>query len=202
MTAPGFGEAAFDFFEGIEADNSKAYWTDHAQTYRLAVKEPMEALIAALEPEFGPGSMFRPHRDVRFSRDKSPYKTHAGALARKHGTTGLYVQLDADGLYAAAGCYQMAPDQLQRFRRAVDDEIAGAGLEHVLAALSAYEVGGEQLAAPGHEGGPPTIHGWTCCAARASTPGAGGRPRSGCTHRRSPSGSPRRGVSSHRSRSG
>lgn len=145
MTFSGFGEGACEFFEGLEADNSKAYWTDHAELYRTAVREPMEALLAALEPEFGPGSMFRPHRDVRFAKDKSPYKAHAGALARRHATTGLYVQLDADGLYAAAGCYQMAPAQLDRFRRAIDDDVIGGALEKLLVALSDYEIGGDQV---------------------------------------------------------
>jgi len=71
-TFAGFGERATDFFAGLEADNSKAYWEDHRATYEAEVRAPMLALLAALEPEFGPGTMFRPYRDVRFSKDKSP----------------------------------------------------------------------------------------------------------------------------------
>lgn len=148
MSFTGIGEDAFDFYAGLEADNSKAYWTDHAETYRTAVKEPMEALLAELAPEFGTGSLFRPYRDVRFSHDKSPYKTHAGALLRKEGSTGgLYLQVGSDGMLVAAGYYQMAPDQLERFRRAVDDDLAGAALERLLGALAkkGLETRGEQV---------------------------------------------------------
>jgi uncharacterized protein (TIGR02453 family) len=149
MSFSGIGEDAFDFYAGLEADNSKAYWTDHAETYRAAVKEPMEALLAELAPEFGPGSLFRPFRDVRFSKDKSPYKTHAAALLRKEGTTGgLYLQVGADGMLVGAGYYHMAPDQVERYRRAVDDDVAGSQLEKTLASLATDGFGkrGEQVA--------------------------------------------------------
>ena len=147
MTFTGFGEDAFDFYAGLSADNSKAYWTDHADTYRAAVREPMEALLAAVEPEFGAGTLFRPYRDVRFSKDKSPYKDHAGAVVGRTDTGGYYVQVGADGLYAAAGYYQLAPDQLDRFRRAIDDEINGPALERIVADLAAagYRIEGEQV---------------------------------------------------------
>jgi uncharacterized protein (TIGR02453 family) len=147
MTFTGFGEDAFDFYTGLSADNSKAYWTDHAETYRSAVREPMEALLAAVEPEFGAGAMFRPYRDVRFSKDKSPYKDHAGAVVGRTGSGGYYVQVGSAGLYAAAGYYQLAPDQLDRFRRAIDDEVNGPALERIVAGLAAagYRIEGEQV---------------------------------------------------------
>ncbi len=147
MTFTGFGEDAFDFYAGLSADNSKAYWTDHVSQYQEQVKEPMEALLTALAPEFGAGSMFRPYRDVRFSKDKSPYKDHAGAVAGRTDTGGYYVQVGADGLYAAAGYYQLASDQVDRFRRAIDDSVNGPALEKIVATLAAagYQVAGEQL---------------------------------------------------------
>jgi uncharacterized protein (TIGR02453 family) len=147
MKFEGFGEGAFDFYEGLSADNSKAYWSDHTDLYRTAVKEPMETLLAVLEPEFGTGSMFRPYRDVRFSRDKSPYKDHAGAVLGRTDAGGYYVQVGADGLYAAAGYYQLATDQLERFRRAIDDELNGPALERIVADLAAagYRIQGEQV---------------------------------------------------------
>jgi uncharacterized protein (TIGR02453 family) len=90
----------------------------------------MQALLAVLEPEFGPGKIFRPYRDVRFSKDKTPYKNHCGA------TVGpFYVQVGADGLMAAGGYYQMASDQVARFRTAVDDERRGTDLQRRLAAI-------------------------------------------------------------------
>lgn len=130
MTFTGFGEYAVEFFDGLEADNSKAYWTDQRGVYESDVRAPMQALLAALEPEFGTGKIFRPYRDVRFSADKTPYKTHCGAIAG-----AFYVQVGADGLMAAGGYYQMAPDQVARFRTAVDDDRRGTDLEKRLAAV-------------------------------------------------------------------
>ncbi len=139
MTFAGFGEGAVEFFDGLEADNSKAYWTDHRTVYEADVLAPMRALLTDLEPEFGPGKVFRPYRDMRFSADKTPYKTHCGATVGPY-----YVQVGPDGLLAAGGYYQMAPDQVARFRTAVDDDRRGAALEKRLARLDA-EIGGETL---------------------------------------------------------
>jgi uncharacterized protein (TIGR02453 family) len=138
----GFGEGAVEFYDGLIADNSRAYWTDQRVVYERDVREPMQELLATVEPEFGPGKIFRPYRDVRFARDKSPYKTHCGA------TVGpFYVHVGADGLMAAGGYYRMAPDQIARFRAAVDDERRGTDLEKRLAALRAegFTVAGETL---------------------------------------------------------
>jgi len=81
---------ALEFYEGLEADNSKTYWQANRSVYDGCVRAPMEALLADLEAEFGPGKVFRPYRDVRFSRDKSPYKTHA-ALWFYHRDAGRQV---------------------------------------------------------------------------------------------------------------
>jgi len=143
MTAfSGFGEGAVEFYDGLLVDNSKAYWTDHREVYEADVRAPMQGLLADLEPEFGPGKIFRPYRDVRFSNDKTPYKTHCGATAGP-----FYVQVGADGLMAAGGHYQMASDQVARFRTAVDDERRGTDLEKLLAVLRAdgITVAGETL---------------------------------------------------------
>lgn len=82
----------------------------------------MEELLAELAPEFGEGKIFRPYRDVRFSGDKSPYKTAIAATLAGGG----YVQFSADGLAAGCGMYTMAPDQLERYRRA-GIEVSGHG---------------------------------------------------------------------------
>jgi uncharacterized protein (TIGR02453 family) len=140
----GFGEGAVEFYDGLAADNSKAYWTDHRQLYERDVLAPMQALLAALESEFGPGKVFRPYRDVRFSRDKTPYKTACGATAGP-----FYVQLSADGLMAAGGGYRWESDQVARFRTAVDDERRGCDLEARLAAVGAATVDGAGLVVAG-----------------------------------------------------
>jgi uncharacterized protein (TIGR02453 family) len=131
MAFKGWPVEALEFYEGLEADNSKVYWTDHKHTYTSAVHAPMAALLLDLAPEFGEGRVFRPYRDVRFSADKSPYKTSIAA------TVGSgYVQLSADGLFAGAGQYHMAPDQLDRYRKAVAANPTGGALEEVIADLT------------------------------------------------------------------
>ena len=139
----GFPEEALVFYEGLEADNTKAYWTDHKAVYERAVREPLDALLAELAPEFGTAKVFRPYRDVRFSKDKSPYKTAAAAVLEGDGS--LYLQLGADGLYVGGGYWHTETDQVQRLRAAVDDDRSGRALQAVLDGLAGWEVMGERL---------------------------------------------------------
>ena len=141
--APGFPEEALVFFEGLEADNTKAYWTDHRGVYDRAVRAPLDALLAELAPEFGTAKVFRPYRDVRFSKDKTPYKTHAAAVVEQDGS--LYVQLGADGLFVGGGYWHTESDQVQRLRAAVDDDLSGRQLQAVLDDLAGWERMGERL---------------------------------------------------------
>jgi len=127
----GWSSEALAFFEGLEADNSKAYWQDHKGDYEHFVHRPMADLLADLEPEFGEAKIFRPYRDVRFSRDKSPYKTNIAATL----SGGGYISFSADGLGAGSGYYVMASDQLDRFRRAIDDNRTGKELEKLVKTL-------------------------------------------------------------------
>ncbi len=128
MAFRGWPAEALEFFEGLEADNSKTYWQRNKPIYEDIVRSPMEELLAELEPEWGEGRIFRPYRDIRFSADKSPYKTHIGAMVGDG-----YVQLTADGLGVGSGMWEMAPDQLERYRSAVDDGRSGAKLARVVA---------------------------------------------------------------------
>jgi uncharacterized protein (TIGR02453 family) len=143
----GFPEQALVFYEGLRADNSKAYWSDHRATYERCVKAPMEALLAELEPEFGAAKLFRPYRDVRFAKDKTPYKDHAGAVVQGDdaGAGALYVQLSADGLYVGGGYWRMETDQAQRLRAAIADELTGAALQRILDDLGEWDLYGERL---------------------------------------------------------
>jgi uncharacterized protein (TIGR02453 family) len=129
VTFNGWPAEALEFYEGLEADNSRAYWTAHKAVYDEVVRAPMLALLSDLEDEFGEGRIFRPYRDVRFSPDKSPYKTAIGATLADGG----YVQLSARGLAAGSGMYQMAADQLDRYRRAVAEDLTGERLRAVIA---------------------------------------------------------------------
>ena len=121
MAFTGWPAAAIEFYDGLEEDNSRSYWQANRAVYERAVKAPMDGLLAELAAEFGVGRIFRPNRDVRFSVDKSPYKTAIGATLEHGG----YIQLSAAGLACGSGMYVMAPDQLERFRAAVADDRTG-----------------------------------------------------------------------------
>lgn len=123
MAFHGWKVEALEFFEGLEADNSKTYWQRNKDMYENLVRAPMEELLAELEPEWGDGRIFRPYRDIRFSRDKSPYKTAIGATVGDG-----YVQVDARGLAVGSGMWEMAPDQLERYRAAVSEDRSGEEL--------------------------------------------------------------------------
>lgn len=142
MAFTGWPAEAIEFYEGLEADNSKVYWQANKVVYEEAVYAPMAALLAELSAEFGEAKIFRPYRDVRFSRDKSPYKTAIGASLESGG----YVQFSAGGLGVGSGMHLMAPDQLERYRAAVADAVSGTALERIVAALAkkGIEVGGRE----------------------------------------------------------
>jgi len=124
---------AIEFFEGLEADNSKAYWQDNKAVYEQAVKAPMSELLAELAEEFGEGKIFRPFRDVRFSADKSPYRTNIAATLGSDG----YLHLSSTGLGAGRGMYMMANDQLERYRQAVSMDTTGVDLVKLVASTAA-----------------------------------------------------------------
>ncbi|KQS67543.1 DUF2461 domain-containing protein [Modestobacter sp. Leaf380] len=137
MSFTGFPDEGLVFYEGLEADNSKSFWTEHKSTYDEHVKVPMQALVEELAAEFGTPKLFRPYRDVRFSKDKTPYKTHQGAVLHLPGAGvgAWYVEVSADGLQARGGSWRMQPDQVERYRRAVDDDVPGGQLEQIVAKL-------------------------------------------------------------------
>jgi uncharacterized protein (TIGR02453 family) len=139
MAFKGWKVEALEFFDGLEAENTKAYWQRNKDVYETLVRAPMEELLAELAPEWGEGRIFRPYRDVRFSADKSPYKTN---IAATNG--GGYIHLSAEGLGAGSGMWEMAPDQLERYRQAVDAESSGTAIQRIAADLGAagYELQG------------------------------------------------------------
>jgi uncharacterized protein (TIGR02453 family) len=133
VTFKGWSSEAVEFFEGLEMDNSRDYWQAHKSVYDEKVRRPMEELLEELGTEFGEGKIFRPNRDVRFSLDKSPYKTNiAGTLSK-----GGYVSFSADGLGVGSGMYMPMPDQLEKLRKAIADNRTGAQLERLVNAVKA-----------------------------------------------------------------
>jgi uncharacterized protein (TIGR02453 family) len=143
----GFPEAALDFYDDLEMDNTKSFWEAHKDVYTQAVREPMLALTGALGEEFGPAKVFRPYRDVRFAADKTPYKTHQGAFVAVGPATGWYVQISAAGVRVGAGYYHAGGPDLARIRTAIDTEHSGEELAALLARLrkKGFEINGEQL---------------------------------------------------------
>ena len=135
MAFRGFPPEAITFYEGLEAENSKSYWTAHKDIYERAVKEPFEALCEEIDEAYRPLRLFRPYRDVRFSADKTPYKTAAAASGESEDGSVYYVQLSATGIFVGSGQYHMAADQLERFRAAVDDDPSGRELEGIVGAM-------------------------------------------------------------------
>ena len=115
------------------------------------MKAPFLALSDEIAGEFGPLHVFRPNRDIRFAKDKSPYKTAAAAVTESQGGASYYVQISSEGLYVGSGYYHLMPDQLERFRAAVDDTRSGPKLAGAVDTMrkQRYEVASRDVAAAG-----------------------------------------------------
>jgi uncharacterized protein (TIGR02453 family) len=141
MAFGGWPEEALTFYEGLEADNSKPYWTAHKAVYDAAVHAPMAELVEELAAELGgEAKIFRPYRDIRFSSDKTPYKTHIGATIGGNA----YVQFSADGLGSGAGMWHLDTEGLTAYRSAVAVAPSGERLEEIIAGIekAGHEVHG------------------------------------------------------------
>ena len=128
---PGLGA----FFKELAANNDREWFQAHKPVYEAEVRQPFGALVEALAFAFATQdiplrgdakrSLFRIHRDVRFSKNKSPYKTNAGAVLSRDGTTKgkgiLYVQVagEVNGAFLAMGFYRPEPADLAAIRRAI-----------------------------------------------------------------------------------
>lgn len=143
----GIPDDAFMFYEGLRADNSRTYWAANKSTWESAVREPMRALFAALAPEFGTPKLFRPQRDIRFSADKSPYKTSADGLCTPVEGIGYWLSLGADGLTVGGGFRHHDREQVSRYRAAVTAESSGAALAALISRLErhGYQRGGDAV---------------------------------------------------------
>lgn len=146
-TFTGFPVAALDFYDDLELDNTKSFWSAHKHVYDEAVRGPMVELTTALADEFGQAKVFRPYRDVRFRADKTPYKTHQGAFVGMAPRTGWYVEISAAGTRVGGGFYAADAPQLAALRRAMADERTGEELATLLAGLASdgWEIDGESL---------------------------------------------------------
>ncbi len=137
----GFRPAAFRFLRDLARNNEKVWFEANRDVYEREVRDPMRRLVETLDAKLGSiapeivgdakRSLFRIHRDVRFSKNKSPYKTNVGAwlyhrdAGRKVGTegegggAGFYVHVDPTSCFMAGGIWMPARPALQRIREAV-----------------------------------------------------------------------------------
>ncbi len=147
VTFEGFPVSALDFYDDLEVDNTKSFWEAHKQVYVESVLAPMKTLTTALADEFGSAKIFRPYKDVRFSKDKVPYKTHQGAFVALAPQTGYYIEVSPRGVRTGGGCYWFEPERLAAFRDAIVHDTYGAELARLLesAKRKGYDVGGDTL---------------------------------------------------------
>ncbi|MFD0866704.1 DUF2461 domain-containing protein [Tessaracoccus lubricantis] len=128
---------AAEFYRELEEDNSREFWLANKHRYDTEVRGPLVEVVAALAEEFGEAKVFRPHKDVRFSKDKAPYKTHQGAYVAMAPACGFYVEVNAEEAFAGGGFYRAEPDALARFRAAIDDERSGRQCQGLVEGLEA-----------------------------------------------------------------
>ncbi len=148
----GFADPQARFFKTLAKNNEREWFLAHKTEFEQGWNGPMKLLLAevreAIDPAFphcdlAEPKVFRIFRDVRFSKDKSPYKTHIGGflpLERRGKKTtdlpmALYFHVGDKESFGAAGHYMMEPDSLARFRKAIADDKTGKELEKLLAAL-------------------------------------------------------------------
>lgn len=147
----GFTPEVREWFAGLEADNSKRYFAARRDFFEESIRGQMQALLTELSEKFGGEvKMFRQNRDVRFSADKSPYKTNTYGVVHGPGIAaqGLYASISTRGLIAGSGYHMMARDQLERYRTQVADAEHGPQLARRVAEAeqTGLELWGDSLA--------------------------------------------------------
>jgi uncharacterized protein (TIGR02453 family) len=177
----GFPKETVKFFRDLEKNNEKQWFEENKKVYQKQVLEPAQAFVATLgkrlatispkvvaDPRINQ-SIFRIYRDTRFSKDKSPYKTHLGILlwegpGKKMENSGYYIQVDAAGIFLGAGLYMFPANIMEAYREAVVDPQYGPALIKAVETVtqnSAYHLGGEKYkrVPRGYDPGHP-LAGW------------------------------------------
>ncbi len=163
MVFTGFPKKTLNFFEDLKANNNKEWFTEHKEDYVAYVQEPalgfvkdMGERLQALAPVHadtrtnGSGTLMRPYRDTRFSKDKTPYKTAVAGMfwegmGKKTQSPAFGFHLDTSGLHLMTGMFGFSKHQLELYRKAVDQKSSGEKLQEIVDSLSAkkYSVVGE-----------------------------------------------------------
>jgi len=126
----GFPPEAFKFFAQLARNNNRDWFQAHKDVYERACREPMKALMAAIDPPFGAGWLSRINNDMRFNRDRDPYKTRIEA-----GVKGHYVSVGAHGMYVGTGLYKPEPATLRQLREAMAADVSGRQLQSIVTSL-------------------------------------------------------------------
>lgn len=129
----------FDFFKELEESNNRPWFEANKKRFKESVQEPLSAFVETMAPRLKKiskhfvadprptgGSVFRIYRDVRFSKDKSPYKTHGAvqfrhALGKDAHAPGFYVHLAPNEIFYGGGIWMPPPPALQKIREAIRD---------------------------------------------------------------------------------
>lgn len=136
----GFNPAFFQFLEDLKANNNKVWFQENKERYRKVVQDPLLDFVVAMEkplqkisphyvadPRRNGGSIFRIYRDVRFSKDKTPYKEHAACNFRHEAgkdvhAPGFYLHLANDKLIFGGGVWGPSSDVLYQIRDAIREK--------------------------------------------------------------------------------
>lgn len=134
----GFPKEGIRFLGRLRKNNNRPWFEAHKQEYEEHVKLPMQCLLASLRPSFEhfapeydlnpKRSLFRIYRDTRFSKDKTPYKTHVAAHAVLRGKakgfvgSGYYIHIEPGECYVGAGIYMPESNQLKNIRKSISKD--------------------------------------------------------------------------------
>lgn len=141
MAFDGFTPDTFAFYAELILNNNREWWMANKIRYETTVKLPILALMEELEPEFGLAKLYRPYRDTRFSGGKDPYKENAAVSVFGKSSTGLYFELNANGLEIGGGYWMPGKDQIERFRHNADDVRLFGDLEATVEELAEHGFG-------------------------------------------------------------
>ncbi|MEO0679774.1 MAG: DUF2461 domain-containing protein [Pseudomonadota bacterium] len=145
----GFGPSTITWFEGLEANNEKAWFDARRPIFEAEIKRPLTALLDEFASRRGGAvKVFRQNRDVRFSKDKKPYKTNTYGLVSAEGRLPFYASISAQGFTCGTGFYDPSKERLSTLRDAIADDVSGPEFEEALEAAEAAGItrGGETLA--------------------------------------------------------
>lgn len=142
----GIPAEAFDFYDRLAIENTREFWAAHKNEYERYVRDPLQALADAVEPDFGPAHLYRPYRDMRFAKDKTPIKDHQGCVFAAENGLGWYMQISGTGLMVAGGWYQSTGPQVKCYRTYLTEHGSGRlrkGLDECIDA--GFTIDGDQL---------------------------------------------------------